>query len=1097
MKRMRQKIIAIVTALVCSVGCIFSLPVIRSNKVSAEETTATATADDIISSGKCGENVTWKLDDKGVLTISGEGDMYDYEEPAALPWYHNDYYSVVIEKGVTSIGAYAFSDSYSIKYMTIKNPDCTIYDSADTINGYSFIRGYEGSKAQAYAEKYGIEYVVIFTKISSECGENVAWELDLTELPGKLTISGNGDMHDSGELLSWHYHDIVNEIIIEDGVTSIRDYAFDSLINLTSVTIPNSVTRIGEGAFIDCYNLQSLVIPNGVKSIGNMAFIGCEELKDITLPTSIEEIGFGCFLGVNKLENIFVSEENTHYSSIDGILYNDSCTELIFYPEAKGYNKFIVPDSVKSIETCAFSDVEDLTEIILPEGLETIGKMAFENTNIESLEIPNTVYEIGGGAFFGSMLKSISIPEGVISLKGVNFDLEFPYYGTGSMGMFEYCRALETIELPESLTELGSLSFYGCESLTDIYYNAKEEKWSLIEVSDDFNQFENYKIGSNVMDVLPDSPNAKLHFQEDPIITTTTTTTTETTTTETTTITTTTTTAATSATTTMVTDYNAEPFEWNRDNWNFINSSQYFTHSDYYVNQEHWSALRSNLSNIEWDYAKKWKNEWWGGSCYGMSALVILANAGLFPYSDYTADADCLYEMGTPAQNYDTESIINYYQMLQVKDVIQQKYRTIPQRSNQTNIEEIISFLDENGPVLVGFKKNGWGGHAVIAYDVNYGSWTWDGVNYQGCIELCDPNHSYSFSDECCIYFNTSTYNWTIPYYSYAGVSSVNGAVFNYVGNNIAEINESGFYSNASAITSSDYIARLDAMTIAQNHSVQKVMRTGGQFFNQNTAAGEIVSDTFYYAGGESEGVFGYLLKDAQAGYRISQNTALPMSLSLEYENCMLEADSAAGTEIIFDEKGYVSVTGEAADYSIRMIYNEGCYITDWYGIEISGTGSDVAVLEQTEDGYILSSDNLSDVAVVTFNDDYIANAAISTDYTKLLIYEIDEQTIGIAVDADGNGTYETMLQTNPVKEITTGDVDGNGIVDISDATAAMTMYARNAAGLSVDEYTEDQKQAADVDKDGDIDISDATAILTYYAQNAAGLNLTWDKILA
>ena len=473
-----------------------------------------------------------------------------------------------------------------------------------------------------------------------------------------------------------------------------------------------------------------------------------------------------------------------------------------------------------------------------------------------------------------------------------------------------------------------------------------------------------------------------------------------------------------------------------------------------------------------------------------MSALIMIANAGLFPYSDYTANADCLYEMETPAQNHEVESIINYYFLLQVKDVIQQQYRNVPLRSHKTNIEEIISLLDYNEPVLVGYRKDGWGGHAVIAYDVKYGSWTWDGVTYQGCIETCDPNYSYSLHDQLCIYFNTSTYEWIIPYY---GVCSVNGAVFNYVGSNIAEINEGGYYSGtSSAVTADDYIARLNTLTIDENHSVEKVLRIGGQIINLNTPDGEIVPDTFYFASGESKGIPGYLLNDAQAGYRISQNTAHPMSLSLEYKDSLLKADVTAGTEIIFDENGYVSVAGEEADYSIRMIYNEDHYYGNWYGIEVNGTGSDNASLEQTPDGYILSSDNLSDVTVSAFNDETSTDFEFSTEYSEVLLYEIDEDTIGAAVDKDGDGTYETMVGTESEDTYITGDVDENGLIDISDATTALTMYARNAAGLPVDEYSYAQKKAADTDGNYTVDIRDATAILTYYARKAAGLEAGW-----
>lgn len=105
----------------------------------------------------------------------------------------------------------------------------------------------------------------------------------------------------------------------------------------------------------------------------------------------------------------------------------------------------------------------------------------------------------------------------------------------------------------------------------------------------------------------------------------------------------------------------------------------------------------------------------------------------------------------------------------------------------------------------------------------------------------------------------------------------------------------------------------------------------------------------------------------------------------------------------------------------------------------------------------------------------------------------------GTAVITASSGTYSesfTVSVTGGTPAILKGDVDLNGIVNISDATEALTIYAKRGASLSTDEYTDAQLQSADVDEDGVINISDATAILTYYAQTAASLNPTWENII-
>ena len=72
-------------------------------------------------SGTCGENLTWSLDEDGVLTISGAGDMADYTDSAPTPWdaRKSAITAVVIESGVTSIGNYAFYRCGNLVELTL------------------------------------------------------------------------------------------------------------------------------------------------------------------------------------------------------------------------------------------------------------------------------------------------------------------------------------------------------------------------------------------------------------------------------------------------------------------------------------------------------------------------------------------------------------------------------------------------------------------------------------------------------------------------------------------------------------------------------------------------------------------------------------------------------------------------------------------------------------------------------------------------------------------------------------------------------------------------------------------------------------------
>ena len=182
------------------------------------------------------DNLTWTLDADGTLTISGTGAMKDYnDDDNPSPVYQNsNVKKVVIEKGVTSIGNYAFSGCLGLKSITIP-------DGITSIGNHAF---------------------------------DSCINLRSITLPDSITSIG-----------MWAFYNCwnVSSIIIPDGVTSIEDFTFNSCISLTSITIPNSVTNIKSSAFHNCADLTSITIPDSVTSIGYAAFSNCDSLQTISL----------------------------------------------------------------------------------------------------------------------------------------------------------------------------------------------------------------------------------------------------------------------------------------------------------------------------------------------------------------------------------------------------------------------------------------------------------------------------------------------------------------------------------------------------------------------------------------------------------------------------------------------------------------------------------------------------------------------------------------------------------------------------------------------------------------------------------------------
>ena len=151
--------------------------------------------------------------------------------------------------------------------------------------------------------------------------------------------------------------------------------------------------------------------------------------------------------------------------------------------------------------------------------------------------------------------------------------------------------------------------------------------------------------------------------------------------------------------------------------------------------------------------------------------------------------------------------------------------------------------LNDNETVLLGFKKSGWGGHAILAYGYEYGSYTFNGVTYQGHIKICDPNSSIRYNSNYDIYFNTSSYRWIIP--AYSQIDSASGAKFNYIGANVSEINSGGYLTGYANQTVSDFVARIDIAAASNNRSIVKVIESNGSYITQNNANDDIVEDEF------------------------------------------------------------------------------------------------------------------------------------------------------------------------------------------------------------------------------------------------------------
>lgn len=283
---------------------------------------------------------------------------------------------------------------------------------------------------------------------TGKCGENLTYTYNSETK--EVVVSGTGPMYD------YDYYGIFSNntesVIIEEGVTTIGDHAFDDCKNLTSVTIPNSVTSIGEDAFYNCENLESIVIPEGVTTIGENAFCCCYKLADIDLPDSLISIGDDAFAGCVSLTGIDLPE---NLISIGNSAFYD-CYNL---------KEIVIPDSVKTIGRGAFLYCYALESVSLGNSVEAIEESVFSNCkSLKEITLPDSVTYIGEGAFFRCLaLESITLGNSVASI-----DSE----------AFYVCCNLKEITIPAGVTYIDPYAFMLCISMDKITVDEDNTEYS-------------------------------------------------------------------------------------------------------------------------------------------------------------------------------------------------------------------------------------------------------------------------------------------------------------------------------------------------------------------------------------------------------------------------------------------------------------------------------------------------------------------------------------------------------------------------------------------------------------------------------------------
>lgn len=486
-----------------------------------------ALADD---NNKCGENLTWNLDEIGILTISGTGDMYNYSSAYPAPWSakNSDICEITVGDGVTSIGDNAFHSCNAERV---------------DLQGTSLV----SIGKNAFSRCTMLTSIFIPESVQSIGSEafSLCEGLSMVELPTTLTKIPDGIFTDCT---------LLDSITIPDTVTEIGANAFLRCTAFILETLPSGIQRIGAAAFENCGNIESLALPGTLESIGEAAFNGTAIDKASFAGTPERWTAIGgdaCCIAQDKIDFLehtcdfsgWKYDEHKHWQQCTcGKTQNegshtgdgDTCTvcdaalsaaldsgsigdglswslsrsgaltisgsgkmpDFSSVANAAPWDKqkdkiqsVVIESGVQSISGGAFSGCTALEKVGISDTVAQIDLNAFDGcTALAEFEVAadNKAFSSVGGVLFSADKELLrcpvgksadyTVPSGTVAIAGGAFkdcakleSLVIPDSVTAiGKSAFENCAALKRITLPKSITKLETLTFSGCAALAEI-----------------------------------------------------------------------------------------------------------------------------------------------------------------------------------------------------------------------------------------------------------------------------------------------------------------------------------------------------------------------------------------------------------------------------------------------------------------------------------------------------------------------------------------------------------------------------------------------------------------------------------------------------
>lgn len=681
--------------------------------------------------GKCGENAYWKYD-SGTLTVYGEGAVDGYllyasnqdgwlEDRTDIDWQalYQEIRTVVVQGDITELGSYSFLGFENLTELRITAPitgiSSTICRACPNLETIILPDALQTIESAAFNDAVNLTTLVLPEHIV-QIGANAfsASKKLCTEVGGMRILNDT-------YLLS--YTGSAAEVTVPDGILAISERAFSGNNTLRTVHLPDSLLHIGNGAFMSCENLADINLPDTVQYLGYTAFRQCKRLTDITLPDALPEIPNYLFEECSSLRSVKIPDSVTKIGS--WAFYNcENLTDLN------------IPSHVTSIDYRAFSECKKLNPVTIPDTLVYVGEHAFENCT-SLLEYYRR--EDGFALIDDKLLTelpprcyTIRIPEGTtVIASGLCDSAETVYRVICPESLrvineraFYRCKNLMAAELNDGLEIIGSQAFNDCPALTELTIPASvtEIGWHYEETMQNLRciygtpDTEAERFAKECGIPFCDAANPPQYRD-------------------------------------MTLDYTA-------DGWSFGNSSEAFG-SRYYLTEDALAAVQALIGG----YSDFYENAW-SGSCFGLSAGVILAKNGLLPPASLQAGAQSLGEVAPAPQ---VQSLINYYHAVQYSDYYRaaaSEFRNDALSLRYFRIWQAAKNVSRGGsPFLLEISLGGSGMHAVVGYGEEAGEWVFAGKVYDRRVLVWDPNFPAALHEESCLYLNSETLLCCIPYY--------------------------------------------------------------------------------------------------------------------------------------------------------------------------------------------------------------------------------------------------------------------------------------------------------------------------------------------